>query len=228
MLHVFKIKQIILPLVLVLVLSAMAIVGCSDEENPQGGGGTANPNVRVFNNITVEEDSSAFGSYYGINLFTGQSVTGGDPNRDAAMQDESNAGENFYLTSGIYDQLLPPGYETKYFQVSPNMTIAEFDTMAAVYTGIGSSFGTEDFTEDNTAAWGYFNTSSIQTTKPVYCFWLKGRSDAGQNNGKNIFGIIQPVDAYDLFPGQVYGFRATFKVKININGENDFRAFITE
>lgn len=229
MLRVFKLKQIALPVVSALFVTAfIAISGCSDDEDPIGGGGSSNPNVRVFNSINVEEDSSGFYSYYGINLFSGERVTGADPNRDAALQDESNAGENFYLTSGIYDQLLPPGYETRFFQVYPNLTTAQFDTMTAVYTGIGSSFGLEDFIEDNTASWGYFNTSSVPNTKPVFCFWLKGRSDMGQNGGKNIFGIIQPVDAYDLFPGQVYGYRMSFKVRININGENDFRTAIVD
>lgn len=227
MLRFFRHKQIFLLLLSSLFLTfAVTVSGC-DEEDPLGGGGSSNPNVRVFNSIQVEEDSSAFSSYYGINLFNGEPVTGGDPNRDAALQDESNNGEYFYLTSGIYDQLMPPGFETRYFQVYPNLTPAEFDTITAVYSGIGSSFGLEDFTEDNTAPWGYFTASSVAQTKPVFCFWLKGRYDAGQNGGKHIFGIIQPVDAFDYFPGQVYGFRMTFRARININGENDFRTIVT-
>src|SRR4030095_9701966 len=227
MLNIFKNKKIYLPLAGILFFSAsMVIVGCSDEENPQGGGGSSNPNVRVFNSISLEEDSSAFSSYYGVNLLAGEKVTGCDVNRDASLQDEANAGENFYLTSGIFDQMLPPGYETRFFQVYDNITTEQFDTMTAVYSGIGSSFGTEDFVQDNTAAWTYFTASSVQTTKPVFCFWLKGRKDAGQNNTINIFGSIQPTDAYDLFPGQVYGFRITFKARINTNGENDFRTVL--
>jgi len=223
MLSLFKHKQIFSFLAgSLFLLFAISVSGC-DEDDPLGGGGSFNPNVRVFNNISVEEDSSAFSSYYGINLFTGEAVTGGDPNRDAALQDQSNNGDYFYLTSGIYDQLIQPGYETRYFQVYPNLLPADFDTMTAVYSGIGSSFGLEDFIEESTAPWGYFTTSSVASVKPVYCFWLKGRYDTGQNGGRHIFGIIQPVEAYDYFPGQVYGFRMKFRARININGENDFR-----
>jgi hypothetical protein len=102
------------------------------------------------------------------------------------------------------------------------MSASDFDTITAVF-GINPPLDSSDFTHWATDSWGYFTAPmSISGSHPVYCFWLKGRKDAHQNHDVNIFGIIQPREASDAHPGQG-GFRMSFRIRINITGENDFR-----
>ena len=217
-------------LLFVLGFTVAVINGC-DDSGVEGPTTQNNPNVKSYDSIGVEEDSSA-GSFNGINLLDGVNCTGGYNLRDASLVGGNldTTGTNFYLRSGLLD-LLDPGYETKWFRVVASYSPSEFDTMSAVYTNIGSSFDTTDFTQEDTygsGAWNYFN-APINTgdAQPVYCFWLKGKKYANLTNGKNVFGIIQPRQATDSRPGQVYGFKMSFRVRININGENDFRKTIT-
>lgn len=208
-------------------VSIISVAGCDDAGVTGGGGTTPNPNVKSYDSIGVEEDSSA-GSFNGINLLNGISVTGGSSSRDAALAGGLGAsGTDFYLRSGTLDILSDIGYETRWFRVAAGYTPSQFDTMSAVYTKIGSAFDTLDFTQEDTYAggvWSYFNAPiSIGDSQPVYCFWLKGKKNGGLTSGKNVFGILQPREATDNNPGNTYGFRMSFRVRINTNGENDFR-----
>jgi hypothetical protein len=114
--------------------------------------------------------------------------------------------------------------------VDPDMSVAAFDSLAKITTTGHDTLRSVDFTEDNTAAggaWGYFNANTPLSYTPVFCFWLKGKKDFGITS-KNVYGIIQPREATDNSPHAVYGYRMSFRVRININGDNDFRKKILQ
>lgn len=203
----------------------IVITGCSDTTTNTNPVYVDNPNVRTFDSIGVDEDSIAF-SYTGIDLYTGRTTTGMDSARDCSLQDRTNGGFDFFLQNGQFLNNLTGGYEIRFFRVDPDMYVTTFDTLSKI-TGY-TTFVPQDFTEDNTAAggiWGYFNVPI--STYPVYCFWLKGKKDFGITS-KNVYGIIQPREATDRDPHNAYGYRMSFRVRININGENDFRKKILQ
>ncbi len=181
-----------------------------------------NPNVRSYDSIIVYEDSAAFVTRTGLNLLDGMNTVDTSKYRDCSLNDRNNTGMDFYLQNGeLLKSLLPPGYETRFFEVSSNMSTYSFDTLSKVPGYV--SFTPNDFTQNGTENWGYFNAPL--SSYPVYCFWLKGKKDAGIT-ANNVYGIIQPLEASDWNPSNVYGFRISFQVRINTNGENDFRTRI--
>lgn len=204
----------------------LAVVsGCSDSTTNTNPTYIDNPNVKTFDSIGVDEDSIA-NSYTGIDLLAGRTTTGIDSARDCSLQDRTNEGFDFYLQNGQFlNNLLAGGYEIRFFRVASDMSITTFDTLSKVPGYV--SFVPQDFTADNTAAgnWGYFNVPL--NIYPVYCFWLKGKREAGITS-KDVYGIIQPREATDRLPNEVYGYRMSFRIRINTNGENDFRKQILQ
>jgi hypothetical protein len=156
-------------------------------------------------------------------LLTGRTTNGFDSSRDCSLNDLNNQGTNFFLQNGeLLNNLLAGGYEIRFFRVSADMSVNTFDTLSKVpgYT----SFVPNDFTQNGTENWGYFNAPfALGSSAPVFCFWLKGKKEAGFNSSKDVYGIIQPREATDTSPGQPYDYRMSFRVRININAENDFR-----
>ena len=97
----------------------------------------------------------------------------------------NNTGVNFYLQNGeTFSSLLPPGYEIRFFQANADMLATAFDTLSKVpfYT----SFTPNDFTQNGTENWGYFNATGTLSSAPVYCFWLKGK-ERSRNNHQTMF-----------------------------------------
>src|SRR5438128_1511287 len=98
-----------------LLFSAVIIIGCSSETtNPPTV--IDNPNVKTFDSVGVDEDV-ALTSYSGINLANGTTVTTVDASRDVSLADSGSAGINFFLRTGVLDNLLPGGYDTRFFLV---------------------------------------------------------------------------------------------------------------
>jgi hypothetical protein len=211
-------------------LALFYIGGCgTDTTNPPTY--VDNPNVKPFDSVGVEEDS-IMSSFTSMVLLNGTTTTGTAPSRDCSLYGPSidTLYTKFYLRSGTFANKTDAGFDTKFFLVKADLLPASFDTMSAVYDNIGTALDITDFTQYDTYGtpsdpWGYFSTQS--TSHPVYCFWLKGRKDADPNS-KNIFGILQPREATDGRPGQAYGFRMSFRIRININGDNDFRKQILQ
>jgi hypothetical protein len=204
------------------------IAGCGETTDPT----TIyidNPNVTSYDSIGVDEDSAAFFSYTGLNLLNGRNTIDTSGSRDCSLNDLNNLGIDFYLQNGQFlDKVLPSGYEIRFFRVDPGMSVAAFDTLSKIYTTGHDSLRAIDFTEDGTSAWGYFNAPIMSgSSQPVFCFWLKGKKDAGITF-KNVYGIIQPREATDNTPFLVYGYRMSFRVRINTNGDNDFRTQILQ
>ncbi len=198
--------------------------GCDDSSTEPTTTYIDNPNVESYDSIGVDEDSAAFISRTGINLLNGLNTVDTARLRDVSLNDRNNSGVDFYLQNGeLLNSLLPPGYETRFFRVSEDMSVNTFDTLSKVpnYT----VFTPNDFTQSGTESWGYFN--SPLASYPVYCFWLKGKREAGITTN-SVYGIIQPREATDRDPLNVYGFRMSFRVRINTNGENDFRKQILQ
>jgi hypothetical protein len=205
------------------VLTALFIfiAGCSDTTTDPGTVYVNNPNVASYDSIGVDEDSAAFQSYTGLNLLNGSNTLDTAAGRDCSLNDLNNLGMDFYLQNGQFlSNVLPAGYEIRFFRVDADMSVQSFDTLSRVYGTGHDSLRAVDFTEDNTGAWGYFNAPL--SSKPVYCFWLKGKKDAGITS-KNVYGILQPREATDNSLITAYGYRMSFRVRINTNGDNDFR-----
>lgn len=204
-----------------LMLIFAFIAGCSDTTTDPTTIYINNPNVTSYDSIGVDEDSAAFYSYTGLNLLNGGNTLDSSNSRDCSLNDQSNLGIDFFLQNGQFlSDVLPAGYEIRFFRVDQNMSVQGFDTLSRIYTTGHDSLRAIDFTEDGTSTWGYFNAPLSST--PVFCFWLKGRKDAGITF-KNVYGIIQPREATDRIPFAVYGYRMSFRVRINTNGDNDFR-----
>ena len=186
-----------------------------------------NPNVTSFDSIGVEQDSIAFLNHTGIDLLKGVNTVDSAKSRDCSLANQNEEGTNFYLQSGVMkNNPLFAGYETMFFSVSPNMTAASFDTISKIYSTGHDTLRSIDFTDDSTASWGYFNYP-LASNLPVYCFWLKGKAESFVTP-KNVYGIIQPRESSDRLPFQNYGFRMSFRVRINTNGDNDFRKQILQ
>ncbi len=206
--------------ILIGIISTVSYFGCDDAGGPVTPTFITNPNVKTFDSIGVEEDS-ILASFNGINLTTGVNTVSTSADRDVSLNDSAgSSGINFYLWSGIYDQL-PAGYETRFFRVFGISTPGEFDTLSKIHSK--AVLDSLDFTAESTyeADGGYFNAPLTST--PVYCFYLKGRRPT---SSKPIYGIIQPRQSSDNNPGAPYGFKMSFRVRINTNGENDFRKLI--
>jgi hypothetical protein len=214
-----KLKYLLLSATGAIAIFLAVISGCgSDPVNPPTY--IDNPNVKIFDSLGVDEDSVTT-SYTGLDLLTGRTTISTDASRDCSLNDLNNAGVDFYLQNGeLLNSPLPAGYEIRFFRVDANMSVQAYDTLSRIWGTGQDSLRAIDFTENGTSAWGYFNAPLSST--PVFCFWLKGRKDAG-TTVKNVYGIIQPRESNDRDPFNVYGFRMSFRVRINTNGENDFR-----
>lgn len=206
-------------------LTAFALfAGCADDTTDPNNTYEDNPNVFSFDSIGVDEDSAAFFSYTGLDLLNGRNTLDTAGSRDCSLNDQNNLGMDFFLQNGQFlNNPLPSGYEIRFFRVYSDLTSQSFDTLSRIYTTGHDSLRAIDFTEDGTGAWGYFNAPL--SSAPVYCFWLKGKKDAGITQ-RNVYGILQPREASDNTPFVVYGYRMSFRVRINTNGDNDFRSQI--
>jgi hypothetical protein len=213
-----KLKIHILSISAFIAIMLMAVTGCGDDPTDPNTTYIDNPNVRSYDSIGVDEDEIAFQSYTGMNLLDGFTTLDTAYSRDCSLNDFQNSGRDFSLENGeLFSDRMPPGFEIRFFLVSSDMTEFTFDTLSAVpgYT----SFSPNDFTQNGTETWGYFNAPLSAT--PVYCFWLKGKAP-------NVYGILQPREATDNTPLTVYGYRMSFRVRINTNGDNDFREKIPQ
>lgn len=205
-----------------------AISGCGTDSttNPVY---TANPNVKFNDSVGVEERINGT-SLCGINLFTQVNTTANSLDKDMLLIDSNSTGYNFFLQSGDYRDMPTSGYSARFFQVRDDMSATEFDTLSQVRENIGSAFDTLDFTQDNTVAWGYFNADTTlaehNDKHPVYCVYLQGKYWAGQTS-KRVYAIVRLRDIVDNIPG-VGGVVASFSIRINTNGENDFRKNIQQ
>jgi hypothetical protein len=221
-----KLKLLTLAVLAPIAIFLAVISGC-DDSTTNTPIYVDNPNVKTFDSIGVDEDSAAFQSYTGIDLLAGRTTIDTAGSRDCSLNDVNNTGADFYLQNGeLLNNLLASGYEIRFFRVSSDMSVTTFDTLSKVpgYT----SFVPNDFTQNGTENWGYFYAPFVLgSSAPVFCFWLKGKKDANITL-KDVYGIIQPREATDMFPGQPYGYRMSFRVRININAENDFRKQILQ
>lgn len=216
--QLFRGSQVYLILfVTVVIVSLSSFYGCDDAGVEVKS--NANPNLRKFDSIWVQEtvDSS---SYCGMNLFNGTTVIRDSVSKDCQLIDSLGSGLNFYLRSGdLSDLNLPIGFQMRFNRIYASMSQTQFDTITVLPVNRDSIITSLDFTEDDTKAWGYWN-ANLSGDQPVYSFWLKGKSESVQ--GKNIFGIMQPIQSIDIVPGSVGGYAMSFRVKINTGGVNNF------
>ncbi len=157
-----------------------------------------------------------------INLYNGTTVERDSASKDANLVDSNGSSINFMLRSGdaVDIHSLVQGFQTRFNRVYASMTQAQFDTITKLPLGRDTILPDIDFTADDTyggGAWGYFNAPmSTSDSKPVYSFWLKGKS--ANFIGRNVYGIIYPREATNV--GGTY--RMSFEVKINTMGYNHF------
>ncbi|HMQ80414.1 MAG TPA: hypothetical protein PKE39_07240 [Ignavibacteria bacterium] len=157
-----------------------------------------------------------------INLYNGTTVERDSVSKDANLTDSSGTSFNFMLRSGDLTDMNTriAGFQTRFNRIYASMTQAEFDTITKLPVGRDTILPDLDFTADDTygnGAWGYFNAPmSTSDMKPVFSFWLKGKS--ANFIGRNVYGILYPREA--TIDGGTY--RMSFEVKINTMGYNHF------
>lgn len=206
---------------LIVFFAVTLMPGCGEDTTTNTKTYIDNPNVKSFDSIGVEEHDSAFTARNGIDLLKGETTVDTGYNRDCSLADSASWGENFYLQNGTLDNpLLSGGYDSRWFRVYEDTSAATFDTLSKVW---GKSLDTNDFTQSGTEFGGFFRYPL--NSHPVFCFWLKGKSEI---NPKNIFGLLQPRESTDSLLGVPYGYKMSFRVRINTNGENDFRKRILQ
>ena len=155
-----------------------------------------------------------------INLYNGTTVERDSASKDANLVDSNGTSFNFMLRSGDAVDLhtVVQGFQTRFNRIYASMTQAEFDTISVIPDS-DTTLNANDFTSDDTygsGAWGYFNAPmSTSDSKPVYSFWLKGKSE--NFLGVNVYGILYPREATNTGT-----FRMSFEVRINTKGLNDF------
>lgn len=218
--NIFYIIFLIIPL-----SSAITFISCDDSGIiPKKI--VSNPNVRTFDSIGVVEFINQQ-SMNCIDLLNGVTVNDSSYVKDVDLTDSNNTGVNFYLQSGDISLLDITGYSARFYRFYPNLTAAQFDTITVL--DAGSTLDSLDFTQDNTIGinqlWEYFNTPL--TTYPVYGVFLRGKYNSGVTT-KPVYGILQPREATDSTSNIPGGYRMSFRVRININGDNDFRQTIEQ
>lgn len=203
---------------LVVFLGFAVLNGCDDAgiENPP-----VTPSYVVhFDSIGVEDGVTGT-TFNGINLYNGTTVTRDSASKDVQLVDSNSMFINYRLRSGDMSDFDSPvvGFQTRFNRIYASMTQAQFDTISVIPDS-DTTLNANDFTSDDTygnGAWGYFNAPmSTSDSKPVYSFWLKGKSE--NFLGVNVYGILYPREA--TIVGGVY--RMSFEVKINTKGINDF------
>lgn len=223
--HIFKGQTAFLSFFLAVVTFSVIFVNGCDDSGVVTHNFVDNPNVESFDSIWVEEtiDSSSFS---GINLFNGTTVIRDSISKDCQLSDSNSSGINFYLRSGDLLILnLPQGFQTRFNRIYSSMSKSQFDTITVLPVGRDTILPNLDFTSDDTRPWGYFN-DGLSGDQPVFSFWLEGKSI--NFNGRNIFGILQAIQARDNTPGIVGGYKMSFRVRINTSGQNDFRQMIEQ
>ena len=216
-----NILSIIFPLIVLFAVISSMIPGCG-EDTTTNQTYIDNPNVKSYDSIGVEEHAIAFVSRNGIDLWKGETTVDSARNRDCSLADSGSWGENFYLQNGELDNVLPAGHESRWFRVYANGTKETFDTLSRVW---GKSLDSNDFTDPGTESWGYFKYPL--NSYPIFCFWLKGKKEDGTTT-KNVYGLLQPRESSDSIPGAPYGYKMSFRVRLDTNGLNDFRKRILQ
>jgi len=204
--------------VFAVILGITAFNGCDDAgvETPP-----VTPSyVMHFDSIGVEDGVSGT-TFNGLNLYNGTTVTRDSASKDAQLVDSLSTFFNYMLRSGDLSDHNSPvvGFQTRFNRIYASMTQAQFDTITVIPDS-DTTLNANDFTSDDTygsGAWGYFNAPmSTSDSKPVYSFWLKGKSE--NFLGVNVFGILYPREATNTGT-----YRMSFEVRINTRGLNDFK-----
>jgi len=168
-----------------------------------------------FDSIGV---NGSFGNNFcGINLLDGTTVLRDSASKDVQLIDSSSTGMNFYLRSGDLSDFNIVGFQTRFSRIYTSLTPQQFDTISVIPVGRDTILPNLDFTSDDTygnGAWSYFNVPLSNNS--VYSFYLKGKSENVW--GRNIYGILQARESGN----STNGYRMSFRVRINVNGDNNF------
>jgi len=217
--------KIALKLLLPLFLITAFISGCKEDVlNPTGT--VPNPNVKVYRNIVISEDFNAT-SRSGIDLYAGTNTASLDAQRDAEIADSTaippEFRDRFYVRSGdgTYDGDVAPGQKTRFFPFFNTRNTAysqsAFDTIT--YMGAPGNLVPSDFSRNSLFSLGRtFVSGDIR----VYGFWLEGKR-VSLGLSKEVYGLMYLKSISTVNIGGVDTYQLTVDVKINTNGENDFR-----
>lgn len=215
--------KLLLPLLFIsTALSSLLFTsGCKDDLLTSGDTTTvANPNLRTYRNVQVYEDFDAT-SYSGVDLYNGTTVLSLDPSRDVEMADSVGLSERYLIRSGTGDIFLDNraiGKETRFAKqfTSQNMTQAQFDAVSRIDDS-NNNLDSTDFTSYSTS---YFGRTFTSADYRLYGVFLKERS-AGLP--KPIFGLMYLKNVETITVGGSPSLKLTFDVKLNTNGQNEFR-----
>lgn len=202
-------------LAVIVAVTMVSASGCDDSgvENPP----VVDNGVIHFDSINVADILST----KGMNLLNGTTVSRDSASKDVELVDSAGTFMNYYLRSGDMSDFVSTvvGFQTRFNRIYASMSHAQFDTITVI-PDTDTTLNSLDFTANDTygkGAWGYFNIPmSTSDNKPVFSFWLKGKSE--NFVGRNVFGILIPREAST----EGGFFRMSFEVKINTFGNNDF------
>ena len=206
---------------LLLITGLFYTTGCNDNTLTTGDTTTvANPYVKVYRNISVNEFLTEF-STSSIDLYAGTNLLANDGNRDAELSDSSAfVPDVFFVRSGDGStDNRAPGLETRFAPFfntrSATFTQVQFDAITKIDVTHDPLIAS-DFTRHSTYSFtGSFNSTDIR----VYGFWLQGKR-AAYGLTKEVYGLMYLKSVEDPGTGL---FRLVIDIKINTNGQNDFR-----
>lgn len=218
MINLFKNKaSYLLGFVAIALFSFSILNGCDDSGNVLTP--TSDSGVVHFDSIGVVDGiGNVLNS---INLYNGTTVERDSASKDANLVTFDTISINYMLRSGdLTDHIsIVQGFQTRFYRLYASMSQSQIDTITVIPDS--NVLDSLDFTSDDTyagGAWGYFNVPmSTSDARPVYSFWLKGKST--NFIGRNIYGILIPREA--TITGGIY--RMSFEVKINTKGYNYFK-----
>lgn len=187
---------------------------------------TVNPNVKIFRNIAVYEFFSSQ-SFSAIDLYRGASVTSDTASRDIELADSTGMGrDRFFLRSGdgTQDNFII-GQETKFCPFFNTRGVGysqiDFDTITRIEPGHPGPILPSDF-----YLWSIYSIGRnfASSDLRVYGFWLKGKKLA-YGLPKEVYGILYLKSVETVNIGGIETYKLTVDIKININGDNDFRLY---
>src|SRR4030095_4696301 len=202
---------------LLLIAAAIIYIGCSDDEEGVNNPPVNDTSLAIYNNLVISERTIPFDSAFSaVDLNLGTILLDGSSIKDANLVDLIAFNDSsFFFRSGDLSDIPVPGYQTRFLKIAlySNLTQSQFDTIKVIPDS-DTTLTENDFTLDSTEG---FRT--IQLTKPVYGFYLKGKYDTHVTPYR-VFGLLY-VDSTWHTPT---GFRLKFDVKVNKAGNNSFKS----
>jgi hypothetical protein len=183
------------------------------------------PNVRVFEDLVLNENTGVSTSLSSLNLLLGRVDSIASTDKDVDLVDFLGNSTDFFFRSGdlSFSDNNSTGFQTQFGQIIEWTSISQtqWDTLSRVWNTISNAdtLTESNFTNTDTKYPGneYFSFPLINNS--VFAFYLKGKKDNGITP-KPVYGMIWLKEATSA--GGLSSFRIKVDVKINVAGRNQF------